>query len=245
MEEVTVLPVVTTVVDENNEIPSVSVEEAKEQIHGDVARITAAVNNEELSVESTNGADDKMAECSTPITRIASCRPAGKKRSAFGLFRAMFLSFGGSGSGSMKKRDDATCQQKKASVGDDNDRLPAASWKTLVDGMRPLRLRGQELEYYPPPPPLGHADVYHDVLLAPPSPARSGSDEGGMTSRYASAQDLYLLDSGEEESAPAVEGGDGGSCPHAIDMQAEEFIAKFYEQFRLQKSESFNGRATE
>ncbi|CAO2203441.1 unnamed protein product [Urochloa humidicola] len=158
---------------------------------------------------------------------------------SFSLFRAVF--------GSSFRRSDSmkgTSPKKKAvaaaadtPAGGDS----SPSWKSLVDGVRPLRLRGQELEYYPPPPPLlGHgADVYHDVLLPPPSPARSGfglddfEEVGGMTSRYASAQDLHQMDSGsgeEEEEA----------TPHAIDMQAEEFIAKFYEQF---KSESFHGPA--
>jgi hypothetical protein len=34
--------------------------------------------------------------------------------------------------------------------------------------------------------------LYHNVLLAPPSPpARPPGSEGGMTSRFASAQDLH------------------------------------------------------
>lgn len=43
------------------------------------------------------------------------------------------------------------------------------------------------------------------------------------------------MDSGEEEDDddPTAEGGDGGlGCPHAIVMEADEFIAKFYEQFK-------------
>ncbi|TVU20984.1 hypothetical protein EJB05_30592, partial [Eragrostis curvula] len=247
MEEVTtILPMVDTMVADNNGvdvvfcdngIASLSVEEAKEQIDGD--DVTA--NCQALSAESI-----------TPVSRSASSRTARRKRGAFGLFRAVYLSF--SGSHSLKKRDDAAeSPKKKAGADDDVDGKPpatAASWKCIVDGMRPLRLPGQDLEYYPPPPPPpGHVDVYHDVLIAPPSPfpspMRAGA-ERGMTSRYASAQDLHLLDCGEQEvDDEAGLAADGGSCPHAIDMQAEEFIAKFYEQFRLQNSESVNGRATE
>lgn len=250
MEEVTVFPVDDTV-SGGNPITSVCVEEPDEQMNGDVVTMK---EEELINAESANiiGVDDAITESSTPITRSASCRPARRKRGAFGLFRVVFLSFSRSDSTKQKTEDEATTpKKKKAGAGNvviDSDKLPASSWKSIVDGMRPLRLPGQELEYYPPPPPplAGHVDVYHDVALAPPFPMRSGS-EGGMTSRYASAQDLHMLDCGEQEKdkaegAPAAE---DASCPHAIDMQAEKFIAKFYQQFRLQKSESSNGRATD
>ena len=221
-------------------IPSVTVSvEEKEEINGDFSTITSAANNNDEELFTT------PVSSRSPSTR--------KKRGAFGLFRAMFLSFGRSDS--MKKTDDdgdtTSPNKKRAIAAAADDHKPAGdespSWKHIVDGMRPLRLRGQELEYYPPPPPLGHADVYHDVILPPPSPARSGFEfeEVGMTSRYASAEDLHQMDSTDEEGALVAEGGDGdgeSSCPHTIDMQAEEFIAKFYEQF---KSESFNGRPSE
>lgn len=245
MEEVAVSPMVAAaVVLDNNgadtvsstTIPSVTVSiEEKEEINGDVPTITSAASNE-------------FELFTTPVSsRSPSTR---KKRGAFGLFRAMFLSFGRSDS-IKKTGGDTTSPKKRAIAADAVDYKPAGdespSWKNIVDSMRPLRLRGQELEYYPPPPPLGHADVYHDVILPPPSPARSGFEfeEVGMTSRYASADDLHQMDSADdEEVALAAEGGNDGdsSCPHAIDMQAEEFIAKFYEQF---KSESFKGCTSE
>ncbi|XP_022679400.1 uncharacterized protein LOC101770035 [Setaria italica] len=212
-------------------IPSARSVEETDQINGDVVAtmitVTVDDNDNELlnNVESTKDDDDRgTMECSTPISRSHSS--ARKKRGAFSLFRAMFQSSFGR-SDSMKKTDCATSPKKKAvAAGADDDGEPVGgdspSWKTLVDGVRPLRLRGQELEYYPPPPPLGHPD------------------EVGMTSRYASAVDLHHMDIGgeEEEDAPAAEAGD----PNSIDMQAEEFIAKFYEQFT---SESFDGRASE
>uniref|UniRef100_A0A0E0JI22 Uncharacterized protein n=1 Tax=Oryza punctata TaxID=4537 RepID=A0A0E0JI22_ORYPU len=225
-------------------IPSVSTEE-KEHINGaaetnDVVMITAA------SMDRINGDDKTMMEEETDgivITRSTSSngsRQQDKKRGAFGLFRAMFMSF--NGSASIKKKAVAAAaamgDQKKAEAAGGADKLAGtavvarsssdvSSWKNLVDGMRPLRLHGH-LEYYPPP-----------------SPDRS---EGmSMTSRYSSAQDLQehvngheKEDEEEENSSSATE--DGGCSPNVIDMQAEEFIAKFYEQFRLQKSDSFNNR---
>ncbi|CAO2192494.1 unnamed protein product [Urochloa humidicola] len=233
-------------------IPTViSVEEADQVqiINGDaatmftVAAAAAGSDHAEHNVEQTKDAGDNgtTTQCATHVSGGSPSSTHRKRRGAFSLFRAVFqTSFGRSNS--VKKTDCATSPKKKviAAAADDTpaggDMSP--SWKTLVDGVRPLRLRGQELEHYPPPPPLGHgsADVYHDVLLPPPSPVRSGFDfeEAGMTSRYASAQDLHQMDSGSSEAE------EEGATPHAIDMQAEEFIAKFYEQF---KSESFDGRA--
>ncbi|CAL9075717.1 unnamed protein product, partial [Musa textilis] len=75
------------------------------------------------------------------------------------------------------------------------------------------------------------ARVLHDVHLLP-SPSCSSSD--GM-SRYASAEDLQLLDDADDSTE-----ADAGA-PNAIDMKAEEFIARFYEQMRLQRQESFDG----
>ncbi|CAO2184670.1 unnamed protein product [Urochloa humidicola] len=234
-------------------IPTViSVEEADQVqiINGDaatmftVAAAAAGSDHAEHNVEQTKdaGDNDTTTQCATPVSGGSPSSTHRKRRGAFSLFRAVFqTSFGRSNS--VKKTDCATSPKKKAIAAAAD--IPAGgdtspSWKTLVDGVRPLRLRGQELEYYPPPPPLGHggADVYHDVLLPPPSPVRSGFDfeeAAGMTSRYASAQDLHQMDSGNGEAEEEED-----ATPHAIDMQAEEFIAKFYEQF---KSESFDGRA--
>uniref|UniRef100_A0A0E0MVV8 Uncharacterized protein n=1 Tax=Oryza rufipogon TaxID=4529 RepID=A0A0E0MVV8_ORYRU len=222
-------------------IPSVSTEE-KEHINGaaetnHVVMITAA------SMDRTDGDDRTMKEEETDgiaIARSASSngsRQQDKKRGAFGLFRAMFMSF--NGSASIKKRAAAAAAtmgyQKKAEAAGggaaadvERSSSDVASWKNLVDGMRPLRLHGH-LEYYPPP-----------------SPDRS--DGTSMTSSYSSAQDLQELVNGhgkedEEEEKNSLETEDGGCSPNPIDMQAEEFIAKFYEQFRLQKSDSFNNRA--
>uniref|UniRef100_A0A0E0C1H4 Uncharacterized protein n=1 Tax=Oryza meridionalis TaxID=40149 RepID=A0A0E0C1H4_9ORYZ len=219
-------------------IPSVSTEE-KEHINGaaetnHVVMITAA------SMDRTDGDDKTTMEEESDgiaIARSASSngsRQQDKKRGAFGLFRAMFMSF--NGSASIKKRAAAAAMgdQKKAEAAGSGGAVVArsssdvASWKNVVDGMRPLRLHGH-LEYYPPP-----------------SPDRS---EGmSMTSTYSSAQDLKevvnghgIQDEEEEKNSPETE--DGGCSPNPIDMQAEEFIAKFYEQFRLQKSDSFNNRA--
>uniref|UniRef100_A0A0D9Y7X6 Uncharacterized protein n=1 Tax=Oryza glumipatula TaxID=40148 RepID=A0A0D9Y7X6_9ORYZ len=222
-------------------IPSVSTEE-KEHINGaaetnHVAMIIAA------SMDRTDGDGKTTTEEETDgiaIARSASSngsRQQDKKRGAFGLFRAMFMSF--NGSASIKKRAAAAAatmgDQKKAEAAGGGaaaavarSSSDVASWKNLVDGMRPLRLYGH-LEYYPPP-----------------SPDRS---EGmSMTSSYSSAQDLQELVNGhgkedEEEEKNSPETEDGGCSPNPIEMQAEEFIAKFYEQFRLQKSDSFNNRA--
>lgn len=64
--------------------------------------------------------------------------------------------------------------------------------------------------------------------LPPPSPCSSDA-----TSRYASADDLQELDTSEDNEEEASSNGE----LNAIDMKAEEFIAMFYKQMKLQQSE--------
>ncbi|CAA6675413.1 unnamed protein product [Spirodela intermedia] len=78
-------------------------------------------------------------------------------------------------------------------------------WKSLLATVRPLH---------------HHHSQPHEHRR-PSSPPASCS---GSNSRYASAEDL-----------PALNDGDEADGPHAIDVRAEEFIAKFYEQMRLQR----------
>ncbi|KAJ8455507.1 hypothetical protein OPV22_035121 [Ensete ventricosum] len=115
--------------------------------------------------------------------------------------------------------------------------------KSLVDGMRPLHLQlgcRPPLPLLPPPPPAGH-ESFHDVFPPPSSPACSSND--GM-SRYASAEDLQALDVDTTEGNDGSTGANGvdeGEASHTIDTRAEEFIARFYEQMRLQRLDSQPG----
>lgn len=97
-------------------------------------------------------------------------------------------------------------------------------WRTLVSAVRPMH----HLPRSAPP-----FDMFHDVLLPPPS--RSPSSEESI-SRYASAEDLPELERKGRSSDEESDGGDD-----AIDVKAEEFISKFYEQMRLQRLDSING----
>ncbi|XP_008807791.3 uncharacterized protein LOC103720045 [Phoenix dactylifera] len=112
-------------------------------------------------------------------------------------------------------------------------------WKSLVAGVRPLhhhQLEHQEVA--PPEPvaalPLTKVDYFHEVFTPATSPLHSSVD--GM-SRYASAEDLHALDTGEDGKRDAEkDGGDdrGDAEPNEIDVKAEEFIARFYEQQLLE-----------
>lgn len=161
-------------------IPSVSTEE-KEHINGaaetnHVVMITAA------SMDRTDGDDkttmEEESDVGIAIARSASSngsRQQDKKRGAFGLFRAMFMSF--NGSASIKKRAAATMgNQKKAEAAGggaaadvERSSSDVASWKNLVDGMRP-----------PPRPPgvlpaaVAGQERWHEhdqQLLVRPGPA--------------------------------------------------------------------------
>jgi Cotton fibre expressed protein len=110
------------------------------------------------------------------------------------------------------------------------------TWKDIMGGIRPLHLHPLEypssVSLPPPPPPPFDTEIYHDVL--PPSSPKSMCD--GMSSRYCSAEDLLALDKSNDDTEGAVD--EGGS--NVINTQAEEFIAKFYEQIRLQRIQSLN-----
>ncbi|XP_020101240.1 uncharacterized protein LOC109719117 [Ananas comosus] len=191
-----------------------------------------------MEKEERDGANNTtaiLAVATTDVTNKAcSLRPpAGKKRGTLSLIRAALFMVRGCSSGKKKFMNAEAPGSPSAAE---------AGWKTLVSGMRPLHV--PQLEYYPsnplllpPPPPVGH-ESYHDVSLPPASPAHSTSS--GEMSRYASAEDLQALDKNDDDlnSDEATDDGSGG--PNAIDVQAEDFIAKFYEQMRLQRMESFN-----
>ncbi|XP_077242796.1 uncharacterized protein LOC143883329 [Tasmannia lanceolata] len=111
--------------------------------------------------------------------------------------------------------------------------------KILVGAVRPLHLRHEPNSPTSEIIPTGsmRVDSFHDVVPPSPSPPRCFDVEDGMTSRYASAQDLQALDTsgGSDDDGNYVARGD-----EAIDVRAEEFIKKFYEQMRLQRMESVN-----
>ncbi|MCL7046067.1 hypothetical protein MKW94_023121 [Papaver nudicaule] len=132
-------------------------------------------------------------------------------------------------------------------------------WKKLVGAMRPLHHQGLSNQNSPPPMITGsHDDAAilsnvtiensppHDGVFSPPmlspqvyhpdTPSSSSSVADSM-SRYASAQDLQELDKNGESNGDDEYffGGD-----EYIDAKAEEFIAQFYEQMRLQQVDLMN-----
>lgn len=115
-------------------------------------------------------------------------------------------------------------------------------WKRLVGSMRPLHLQGNtppaiELE----PNMTPRTERYEDVQFGPVSPrgAASSSSSVDSMSRYASAVNLQELDptNGDEDNE---ENGDD-----MIDAKAEQFIAQFYEQIKLQRMDSADRRYNE
>ncbi|XP_026656897.2 uncharacterized protein LOC113461276 [Phoenix dactylifera] len=143
--------------------------------------------------------------------------PPSKKCSRWNLFRATLLTI-------RRHRQ----PDKKAYIHANAPDSPAETrsiWRSLLCGMRPLHLH--PLECSPsllPRAQLVEHELFHDTPLPPPSPGCS--DEG--ISRYASAEDLQALGDDEEDAT------DESGASHSIDMRAEEFIARFYEQMRLQ-----------
>ncbi|KAI3980684.1 hypothetical protein MKX01_025249 [Papaver californicum] len=135
-------------------------------------------------------------------------------------------------------------------------------WKKLVGAMRPLHHQGLFNQNSPPPLITGSSDDAtilpdvvviddnsppHDGVFSPPilspqvyhpdTPSSSSSVADSM-SRYASAQDLQELDKNGESNNGDDEYFFGGD--EYIDAKAEEFIAQFYEQMRLQQVDLMN-----
>ncbi|CAL1398703.1 unnamed protein product [Linum trigynum] len=106
-------------------------------------------------------------------------------------------------------------------------------WKKLLGLVRPLQLESHQLPPPSSPPALRRIQASSAVVaqgdreVAPPSPA--------AMSQYASANSLADLEEEEEEEE---EHGDcyydGVEGDEMIDSKAEEFIARFYHQMRLQ-----------
>ncbi|EHA8587578.1 putative DUF761 domain-containing protein [Cocos nucifera] len=102
-------------------------------------------------------------------------------------------------------------------------------WKRLVAGMRPLHHHQLEHQEVAPPEPvaalqLTKVDSFHEAFTPATSPVHSH----GMS---IPAEDLHAFDTCEDGDAER-DGGDGE--PNEIDVKAEEFIARFYEQQRLE-----------
>ncbi|KAJ8623320.1 hypothetical protein MRB53_031849 [Persea americana] len=107
-------------------------------------------------------------------------------------------------------------------------------WKSLVGAMRPLHH-----DHLPHSPPISagsssRACSFYDRL--PPHEYESDSSDG--TSLYGSTEDLIGLCNANTESDGADEEKSEAEGPNAIDLKAEEFIAKFYQQMRLQHMNS-------
>lgn len=91
-------------------------------------------------------------------------------------------------------------------------------------------------------PPMVEHD-FEEVCLSPMSQAgeSSSSCSEASTSRFASAVNLQELERKELVDGDAAYEECGGDEMN-IDAKAEQFIAQFYEQIRLQRVESFNRR---
>jgi hypothetical protein len=122
-------------------------------------------------------------------------------------------------------------------------------WKRLVSSMRPLHLQSNQTMSPPPSvetqSPMVSSPLvehYEDVLPSPTASSSSSSDDS--MSRYASAVNLPELDKSnndddddDDDEDDASYGGD-----EMIDVKAEEFIAHFYEQMKLQRMASADRR---
>ncbi|KAH0641214.1 hypothetical protein KY285_037800 [Solanum tuberosum] len=159
-----------------------------------------------------------------------------KKQGAFGFLRAASLK--------LRRRSLDLKQQKFTPEPAPPADSKGENWKKLVGSMRPLHLQDNQSPPSPhdpqPPPPVKSTSLpvefsEHFSSLYSPTPSTSSI---GTMSQYASAnnlQDLYNDDDEEEEEEDPDQVFDAIGGDDMIDAKAENFIAQFYEQMRLQK----------
>ncbi|KAJ6674982.1 COTTON FIBER PROTEIN [Salix viminalis] len=128
-----------------------------------------------------------------------------------------------------------------------------SKWKKLLSSMRPLHINSSQStprsigREKVPMATLTSKDVYEpseafedveqlEVLTPPwsPAPKSTAGSSSGQTSQYASAQNLQELDDQRDEDDEDDSYYDDKYGDEMIDMKAEEFIAKFYDQMKFQ-----------
>ncbi|XP_027063718.1 uncharacterized protein [Coffea arabica] len=168
-----------------------------------------------------------------------------KKKRPLGFFRAAL----------MLLRSDSKSKKKPPpapDVVDPDDRIHSKTkWEKMVGSMRPLHLQdNRSLSPASPPRPgvesLESEDLIYNNSSAmmsihqyqPSSPSPSTVSSGGTMSQYASASNLQELEQdyyqGNDDDDPD-EVFDALCGDEMIDAKAEEFIAQFYQQMKLQQ----------
>ncbi|ERN06614.1 hypothetical protein AMTRI_Chr01g135260 [Amborella trichopoda] len=134
-------------------------------------------------------------------------------------------------------------------------RMEASIWKSLVSAMLPghhnlqHNLEAPKTGIEPEPMPdkkLEHEpkvecepEPFHDVQAPPRACKEKEYDSDGGMSCYASVENLVELDKNGGEGKEGSEEIREESFD-SIDEKAEEFIAQFYEQMKLQRLDSMN-----
>lgn len=181
----------------------------------------------------------------TTIVLADDKKSPGKKKhgGAMGILRVALFVWRRRGS---RKRSKAALQVEVATAS-------AEMLNKVVGSMRPLHAKGGESPPHvaataqlPPPQPQPQPQPAETLLLPGASLSRSeqyedvasaSSASDGSTSRYSSALNLQELEKSEGGCSPG--GGDAhdhdvDAGDDMIDLKAEEFIARFYEQMRIQ-----------
>ena len=127
-----------------------------------------------------------------------------------------------------------------------------SKWKKLLSSMRPLHINSsrstqRSITDAVPMATLTSKEVYApsaasedveqlEVFTPPwsPGPKSTAGSSSGQTSQYASAQNLQELDDQRDEDDEDDSYYDDKYGDEMIDMKAEEFIAKFYDQMKFQ-----------
>ncbi|CAI9105499.1 OLC1v1004430C1 [Oldenlandia corymbosa var. corymbosa] len=176
-----------------------------------------------------------------------------KKSGPFSFFRAALVAL--KANDDKKKKQKASAKLPTATDANNNNNKEAntndsnnsdGNWKKIVGSMRPLHLQNDVVVESPPPslppssPTLSLSD-HHGIRSFSPSPSHSSST--GSMSQYASASNLQALDDGDEDDDQDVDPDvvfDAICGDELIDSKAEEFIAQFYQQMKIDKHHNSN-----
>ncbi|KAM3326431.1 hypothetical protein P3S67_001557 [Capsicum chacoense] len=193
---------------------------------------TTTMNNNNNNKSSV---DDNIVDQPQPVVKEK------KKHGAFSFLRAASLKLRRRRSLDLKQQKFSLDlkQQKFSQDGEPVADSKGENWKKLVGSMRPLHLQDNQSPPNPRPPvksPSMPAEFF-EQFSSPYSVSPSSSSAGTM-SQYASANNLQELcgeRNDEEEEEDPDQAFDAYGADDMIDAKAENFIAQFYEQMRLQQ----------
>ncbi|CAH9140454.1 unnamed protein product [Cuscuta epithymum] len=170
-----------------------------------------------------NANDAASFEPAAPPSPVGGGFKKKKRSKSFSLLKAALNIF--------QEKPPSPANEKSKSL----TKKKSGDWKAVVGSMRPLTLQDKS-----PTPSMSPSCSYENLsIMSSPSPSPSHmSCASGTMSRYASVGNLQELDAGSDPD----EVFDDFAGDEMIDVKAEEFIQRFYQQMKLQQRQHHHHR---